>query len=144
MGDRCWLQVTVHARDVDRFREITGRDEKGEDNGHGHRRLEYEEANYGLFSELNEAAQQGLRFEGQHGPGDDYGPAVFASAGDGICHNVEADRESWPVVRIEDNGRPDRGQWRAVLDYQRARKQVREILKQPVGVDALKEAVGDE
>ena len=84
MGDRCYLQVTVHPSDVDKFCEIAGLDPDDFTDSPGDPYTsQVEEANYALHDELNEAAAEGCRFTGWHTSGDDYPGMEFVGyAGD--------------------------------------------------------------
>ncbi len=107
MGDRCYLEVTVHREDVAKFCAATrgafGIDEFSEDG-----LAEVGEANYGLNVELEAAAAAGARFYGWHSDGAGYSGLEFCSEGDGTLHAVVTATEVGMVVSVDDNGNPSR------------------------------------
>ena len=131
MGDRCWLQVTVHRNHVDEFWKAVDDDPKyaeSEEDEWGNMRYQIDEANYGWSDQLDAAAAQGCVFEGDHGAGGEYGPHSFASQGDGLCHCVETDHDMTPVVPCPEGG-PDGRYVAVVADYWRVYRRVRELLE---------------
>ena len=86
MGDRCYMQITLHQRDMDRFAAILSTppgepwwDEEIDEPAAGLVRVALNEANYALYDEREEAARVGVPFLGWHGDGGDYGGYAFAS-----------------------------------------------------------------
>jgi len=144
MGDRCWLQVTVHRNHVDAFWEAVGDEPKYNNptmDEWGNSTYEVEEANYGWYDQLDAAAAAGCIFEGQHGPGGEYGPAAFACDGQGLCHNVDCDHESTPVVRCGEDG-VDQRDLVVVQNYWRVFNCARELLERTGAVE-LRRIVDD-
>jgi hypothetical protein len=144
MGDRCWLQVTVRKRDEQKFLEAVDEDPRyleREEDEWGNPRLTCDEANYGWYDELDVAAAAGCVFHGDHGAGGEYGPATFASDGSGGCHNVDADRESMPVVVVGEQG-PDKNHLQLIADYWQTYRGA-ERLMENTGATALREVVDD-
>ena len=91
MGDRCNLSVRVRTDQIKEFCKVTGlcdpdffvevdKDGKTAD-------AEIEEADYGGYSDLLEAARVGLVFIGNHGSGSTYGPGRFAGVAGSYVEN---------------------------------------------------------
>ena len=104
MGDRCYLEVYVATVHVERFSQIvfgeSAIDAKFEYDD-GAMFCADEEANWGLYRELAKAAKAGCIFEGSHGAGSGYGPAMFAAyEGEIIYLHVDSDGEA--MVPIND------------------------------------------
>ena len=76
MTDTCWLTVTVRDDQVELFRTYAGQESYSEGGIHNNQ-LTYEEANLGMWHELNEAAARGCEFYGYHTPGAEYGSTEF-------------------------------------------------------------------
>lgn len=103
MGDRCSVTVTVLSRDRTRFEEAVGKSPVFEDPaGPGLTDLTFDDCNYALESQLEEAAQAGLRFWGHHGPGASYPPGVFVSDGTRMHYAVssECSSQKLPVLPV--------------------------------------------
>ena len=84
MGDRCSVTVTIHKDDLSKFIEIVGK-ASGEFEVGAHAGLDYDEANYALADELDDAAKAGLRFLAYHGNGDEYNHGAHVSyAGEAV------------------------------------------------------------
>jgi hypothetical protein len=78
MGDRCYLQVTVRESDEAAIQHHLGDADSREEEGTVVT-LTYEEANYGLGNDLEEAATAGVEFYGWHGTGSSYDASDFCS-----------------------------------------------------------------
>jgi len=86
MGDRCYMQITLRQRDMDRFAAILNTppgepwwDEEIDEPGKGVVRVALQDVNHGLHDARQEAARAGIPFMGWHGEGGDYGGCEFAS-----------------------------------------------------------------
>lgn len=103
MGDRCWIRVYLRKQDLEKFNEATGWStdyEELDDGDDGQFSLEISEVNYGGDDQLGMAAGAGIRFHGQHGPGNCYGPGMFASDGHAISA-IDLDLEGYVTVRYD-------------------------------------------
>lgn len=79
MTDTCWMCLTVRAEQVELFRKHAGTESYSEGDSHTIQ-LTYEEANLGMWQELNEAVAAGCEFYGYHTPGVEYGSTEFFSS----------------------------------------------------------------
>lgn len=61
------------------------------------------EANYGLYTAMEELADAKIPFVASSGAGADYGPAVIACDGKRMFH-LGASYDGWPYVEIDKNG----------------------------------------
>lgn len=75
-SDTCWMCLTVRAEQVELFRKLAGTESYSEGDSHTIQ-LTYEEANLGMWQELNEAVAAGCEFYGYHTPGVEYGSTEF-------------------------------------------------------------------
>lgn len=105
MGDRCWLSIRTRAEDAERFFQAFGWGEKFEDwlqdfeqNGKTVSGF-LGEVNYGAQTQLEQAAQAGAVFSGEHGEGGSYGAARFAGI-DGKYHEYEVGHDGDPCVEL--------------------------------------------
>ncbi|MBT7067489.1 MAG: hypothetical protein HN919_14400 [Verrucomicrobia bacterium] len=128
MGDRCYLQLTLRRKDLDRFgailNEPAGTKRWNEDVGEpapGIVEIALHEANYALWDERELAAGDGIPFFGNHGAGGDYAGCEFVSL-DGRQLEVYTDREGMMCVQIDDHMRllTDIGLIRKYLEKQRS------------------------
>lgn len=79
MSDGTWLEVKVVADDREKLIEHIGTEPDTEETFENGYFCHWEQSNYGSHDELRDAADEGVRFHGASGPGDDYSPIVFAS-----------------------------------------------------------------
>ena len=98
MGDRCWVEVTVRKDHAERFLEIAGYDPESRHETEHVVEFEFQEANYGMGHQLDEAAASGLEFYGQHTAGDSYGCAEFFTAGKGSVEYIPTGDDNYGVV----------------------------------------------
>lgn len=113
MGDRCYLSMRVFNEDLPKLTEMGyGPDEPGvwyevEDQGDGTTRLADDQANYGYYEHRQAWAEAGIRFEGYHDAGADYGGAVFVGIGGAHfeCEGSEGD----PVAKVKRDGTIEAG-----------------------------------
>lgn len=99
MGDRCYIQMTVH--NYDQLSDKTKEEidnlfvrENGEDSPEFHA----EEANYAYYDELQDLATEGVIATGWHGAGGDYAAEDFVLH-DGKVYNVPEGGPFSPVDR---------------------------------------------
>lgn len=82
MGDRCYVQVRVKNKDLKQFIKIAGLDESFiTSEWKATSLLEIDEANYGLYEELLQAAKANIDFIGWHGAGSEYPESSFVGSG---------------------------------------------------------------
>lgn len=149
MGDRCCLSMRFRKKDTTKvwrfFHEDPATFEKGlTDNGDGTVTLEEVEANYGCYQEREAIAAAGVVFDGSHGAGCEYGPALFC-AFDGECHNVDSLQQSCdPAVRVDlETGEICKSQLAEILAFIEARRKALAYLK--VGnCDKIRNASGEQ
>ena len=98
MGDRCYVTAHVRAKDRDAFVKIVGEPNQ-ELVGTNLIEMEFEDANYGLFDELDDAARAELLFVAYNGAGDNYSTGSYACNGEESIH-VETSRDGDPVVSV--------------------------------------------
>ena len=107
MGDRCYLVLMCRAEDAEKIAEHLGGSVDDETS------VVVEEANYALFDEREELADQGYAFYGNHSTGSDYGHHVFA-ASEGEMIDIPCDYAGInPVIPFYRNYVDDE---RAILD----------------------------
>lgn len=101
MGDRCYLSVDVLRRDREKFIKIADEPDEEDDSllSPAFDRIVYTDANFGLQSQLENAARAGLAFIAYNDAGDDYGPGAFLAFG-GNFTQVDTDRDANPVVGV--------------------------------------------
>jgi hypothetical protein len=107
MGDTCYLEIRLHDKDVKRFCEVLEEDDPGDwacaidrDNEHS-KTYTVDEADYGWYDELDNAARAGIIFEGWHGSGGDYGAYRFVSSGHGKVLYAEQTHEGFYVIPVQ-------------------------------------------
>ena len=111
MGDRCYLEITYRKDDHAAFQKILGYKDCGkwhdgviqENDTWIH--VFAEEANYGLMTDRETIAQDGIPFFGWHGSGGDYETCLFAAANGEMADVVGSDEE--PRVRLMEDGSID-------------------------------------
>ena len=89
MGDRCYLEVYVATVHVERFSQIVFGEsaiKAGFEHFDGAMLTVDDQADWGLYDELLEAAEAGCIFEGNHGAGSNYGGAMFAAYGGKVAY----------------------------------------------------------
>ena len=104
MGDRCYLEITYRKQDEEHFTDVlcdTWYDTVI-DETEFHQTVCAGEANYGLYEERQCLAKNGVCFVGWHGPGGEYGEAVFAAFG-GEWADVPG-HEHEPHVPLQEDG----------------------------------------
>ncbi len=111
MGDRCYLEITYRKDDHPAFQKILGwkdsmkwYDDVLEQNDTWIH-VYADEVNYGLMSEREAIAQDGIPFFGWHGAGGDYECCLFAAA-DGEMADVVGTEER-PRVGLREDGSID-------------------------------------
>ena len=104
MGDRCFVTLHVHKNRLAALDKHLGNGEQFlrqfEPNEDGEIELELEECNYGLLSDREKAAKEGIPFHGSHCAGGCYGPARFASHG-GKHMEVQTSEEGDITVKFD-------------------------------------------
>lgn len=101
MGDRCYLQLTVRKADYDThglegdFDQVVT-----EDDENGVITVAESEANYGYVTELEEWANKGIPFYGEHCAGAEYGACCFACDGKEYVI-VPCNESNMPVVAVD-------------------------------------------
>lgn len=134
MGDRCWFEVYVRKRDAKAFQELVFHREgfEADPPHHDYPNAVYfqdDEANYGYYTECQDAGQRGLVFQGRSGAGGDYGPARFCAI-DGQFHHIETLWDGTPAVGYdEEKRRLNAASLDAIEDYLQAYHRVRSILQ---------------
>ena len=110
MGDRCWLSITVRKRDFVNLCEEVGEDplflltkEQAADESDKPLYFDFDEANYGWYTELHAAADRGCAFYGGHGAGGEYGDAAFCASNKNIIW-IETDQDGTPTVPMSRDG----------------------------------------
>jgi len=81
MSDRCYVELVCAPQHEKEFEEIGFHQEYEEDAPKGTLRMVDIEANGAAQEDLESLAELGIPFYGWHGPGCEYGAALFASAG---------------------------------------------------------------
>lgn len=98
MGDRCHMTVTVRTDDMPTFEKILHRQWADDvEEGGFVTTLTFEQANYGLGDELNQAAAAGCEFYGSHGSGSSYDSADFHTHG-GDVHYVYSGMDGCGII----------------------------------------------
>lgn len=105
MGDRTWVQMKCRKSDQERVHKLLGthRFDEVVDESDTWIEGQFFEANYGLLSEFEEVADEGIPFTGSSGHGGEYGPAIFACDGKKFYH-MRASEDGFPYVEIEKSG----------------------------------------
>ena len=133
MGDRCYTEVRVRRADVEEFErhvEVEGcqaDDESTAEVAH----YEVDEANYGMHTDRDKAADAGCVFTGWHGNGGEYGPMEFAAA-DGKMAEVNA-QDSFitvPVTVVCGKASIAESALAEVQEYLDLRKRAEELMKE--------------
>lgn len=121
MGDRCYMDFYCRVEDKNRLLEALG-ENKSEievEIAPGERQVAFSlsECNYALYSELHEAAEQGINFFGDHSPGGSYPAGSFVSYR-GKLFLVDTDGENnCPVIKVYSNGKFDKETLKGVRQY---------------------------
>jgi len=117
MGDRCYLQMTLRRDDYEKhdlsdyFSEgVVGKND-------GLMTVAEWEANWTYESELEEWAKLNIPFYGYHGPGENYGPSVFASDGKGHYAEAETNSDGHLIGVVNDDGSIDKGYKKIIETY---------------------------
>ena len=101
MGDRCFLRITTTKGFAGQLaKHIYEEPGSGVEEDPGLISWEIEEANYGYWTELNEAAGSGIPFYGSHGAGCDYPDGMFASDGENYAER-ETSTDGELIVRYD-------------------------------------------
>ena len=109
MGDRCYLRIKVRRQDEKLWAPIAGEETIGRwldldepDDGKSPT-LEgsIDEANYGWFDELTQAAELGCVFEGRHEEGGEYDAEEFAAIG-GKLFIYSVGKDGGPIVTLDE------------------------------------------
>ena len=81
MGDRCECRLTYRKEDEPKYMELPGDDLLNlvQHEGSTWRTIYLEQVNYGLLSDRERFASNGLCFLGEHGAGGSYLPAKFVA-----------------------------------------------------------------
>lgn len=99
MADRTWVAITIHPDDLEHKSWLEYIKDNGEGDGGGDPNYWYDyECYYANWTELGHLAQEGVRFAGDHGAGDEYSPHVFFHDGDGLMN--ESPTGTWDNNRI--------------------------------------------
>lgn len=102
MGDRCYMTITFRKEDrkkvIEHMEEF---DEEDDSNKNTITGTMYE-ANYGMYTERQDLANDDIAFHGNHGAGGDYPEAVFASCGKDYADTHAID--GFPAVRVREEG----------------------------------------
>jgi hypothetical protein len=98
MGDRCWVEVTVRKDHVERFLQIADYDPESQSESDHVVEFQFQEVNYGMGSQLDEAAADGLEFYGHHTAGDSYGSSEFFSDGKGSVEYIPTGDDGYGIV----------------------------------------------
>jgi hypothetical protein len=117
MGDRCYLEMTIAAIDLTKFRKIVGEANHKIENGIAS--ITDEEANYAWYDELNKLAKENIPFYGWNGEGGDYGEGSFCGVG-GKYYGVDS-RNGEYLNRFQD-GQPQTWSVRNLRTYEEALK----------------------
>ena len=128
MGDRCYLEITYRKEDENHFVELWGEPwyQMVMAEGETWQTVSMEEANYGLLTDRQQLAHQGMCFLGWHAAGGDYGEAVFASFGG--KHADVPGHEFEPHVPLKENGQIHERMLREARLYLDFTRKAREIL----------------
>jgi len=117
MGDRCHLWMRVRREDKCKIEAAFGYECWAEDIAEENALVwEDDQANYGSHEARHKAASMGAVFEGFHGGGGEYGPYVFAAAGERM-EEAECDWNQRPIVSIDYDGTPVQGHVDAARRY---------------------------
>lgn len=113
MGDRCYLELTLHRTDLSRFApHVDARPDEEwwdcltENSDHPDTvTVSVYEANYAWVDERAEAAKAGIPFHGYHGEGGEYGSYAFASWA-GKLHEAPLNHDGDMVLAVGENLKP--------------------------------------
>jgi hypothetical protein len=106
MSDRCYLTVTVEASKAELFKRIVFGGEGVEVDSRTDLAVTFVdyEANYALYEELVEAAQNQILFHGYHGNGDEYSAGYFFSKGSSYQSWTVCTNNDGFCVLVDENG----------------------------------------
>lgn len=132
MGDRCQIHMTFRAADYNADEELRGyfEYEDWKTSAAGTVNVEEGQANGGYCEEREEWAKR-YPFIGEHGPGCEYGPFVFASDGQGQYSEFPANGAGDPVVSIQGDGLPHPRELEAVQWFVQVRSAAYKALGMP-------------
>ena len=113
MGDRCYLEITLHRADLDRFGqhlntapgEVWWDHLDEEEDQPGIVTASVYEANYAWYDERCAAAKEGIDFHGWHAEGGEYGPYEFV-AFKGKHLEAERNHDGDLVIAVDENLKP--------------------------------------
>ncbi len=112
MGDRCFLEMTIHKEDLPKFAASVWSDAKGEwwddlyeTDFPGLVNVSVNEANYGWLEERQQAAKAGIAFMGTHGEGGCYGSFAFAAV-DGEMDEAPLSHDGDLIIAVDENLEP--------------------------------------
>ena len=116
MGDRCYLEITLHRSELDRFGKhldaASGEewwDHLDEEASQlGIVTASVYEANYAWYDERCAAAKDGIDFHGWHAEGGEYGPYEFV-AFKGKHLEAERNHDGELVIAVDENLKPITG-----------------------------------
>ena len=130
MGDRTYLRMQIHPKDLETDAWAKWLDAKGEGDEDGPNVWADSEADYGMTRDRDWLANEGVRFVGHHDAGGDYSACLFYSDGD-LCHEWPCDHDLNPSVEYEDgrvNAENARKLDEFMLAHHRAECVIREAL----------------
>ncbi len=104
MSDRCYVELICAPQHEKEFEEIGFHQEYTEECPKGALRMMDGEANGAAQKELENLAAQGLPFYGWHGPGCEYGAALFVSDGK-KCVFQDSIYGEFPAVPVLSSGK---------------------------------------
>jgi hypothetical protein len=124
MSDTCWLTIRFSRKDLDKFNEVlkeeiwNGRfwDEDHSEEGDDEVNAVIYEANYGWSDQLQNLAEAGLTFSGEHSAGGEYGPMAFACF-EGEFLDVNTDHDGSPTVTAYKRGAINEAEMERVNKY---------------------------
>lgn len=124
MSDRCYLTMTLLAKDLHRLRgleELDHYDYSSPLPGSGLVVLEYDDVNYGAYNDLVELSKDFVPFEGSHSAGSDYNSCEFVSDGSGRHFEAITNNRGEIVVPLNlETLKPVRDEVAAVRAYRSA------------------------
>lgn len=107
MGDRCYLEIRLHDKDVKRFCEIVKEGDPEDwacniDHADGNSKTYcVDEVNYGWYDELTDVAAAGIIFSGYHGHGGNYGAYNFVSTGSSGVLYAGATHDANYIIEVQ-------------------------------------------
>lgn len=135
MSDCCWFSMSILKADRDKAtgimfgKEWTEYTWSGEDdNKDGTVTLVEYDADYGYMDRREKLAEARVPFEGQYGPGGEYGEAVFASHGGQHVDVVAVD--GLPVVIVYEDGEVDKAGLETAREYYLVLKRAQEYFSE--------------